>query len=144
MPPFHVTLHAAPADDSDLLERLPPIEVDERRIAPMGLRSDQLQRPFTVSFEEAAERLGRLERLYFEPDGSFVWVGAASGDRSAWQLDGVLYDRAGRLQYVELKGTCPPDAFAELLRALDVSRRPIIVQLVRQALYVDAREWMGE
>ena len=144
MQPFHVTLHAAPSDADAVLGRLAPIEIDGRPITPLRLAAERMQQPFAVSFEEAAERLERLARLYFEPDGSFVWVGSAADDRPAWQLDGVLYDRAGRLQYVELKGTCPPAAFAQLLRAVDDSGRPVIAQLVRQALYVDAREWFGE
>jgi hypothetical protein len=70
-----------------------------------------------VSFEELAAALETLDRLYFEPDGSFVWTGGSAVDR--WQIDGLVYDRAGRVQYVDLKASAPPDAVTSLAEAVD-------------------------
>ena len=70
--------------------------------------------PLDSSFEAAAERLMGIESLYFEPDGSFVWTCRRSGE----QVDGMLYDAGGRLQYVELSGQCGRSAWRQLLVAL--------------------------
>ncbi len=56
------------------------------------------------SFEKLAERLGEMPGMYFEMDGSFVWVDHGSVPPS--QMDGMVYDLNGRLEYVEIKGAC--------------------------------------
>lgn len=116
---------------------------------------EQLQRPFPVTFEQAADSLERLPRMYFEPDGSFVWVGdsglrSGGGDPAAddtlsgpWQLDGQLQEAAGRVLHVELKGDCPAEQFRQLLAALGSDEQPVVGQLVRDRCFVDAREWFG-
>lgn len=71
--------------------------------------------PLDASFEQASERLQQLERLYFEPDGSFTWTVEL---RSRRQIDGMLYDAGGQLQYVDLKGTCSLDAWRILVNAI--------------------------
>lgn len=71
--------------------------------------------PLPVSFETAEAELAALERLYFEPDGAFLWVGKQPG---AWQIDGMLYDAAGSLQYVDLRGHCPLPQWRRLVLAL--------------------------
>lgn len=68
--------------------------------------------PLPSRFDEAAERLRGLDRLHFEMDGSFVWRGTAGEDR--WQLDGMIYDSGDRIQYVDLKGECPGEAWHRL------------------------------
>ncbi|MFG0260802.1 MAG: hypothetical protein ACF788_00175 [Novipirellula sp. JB048] len=65
------------------------------------------------SFEQAASRLERLPKLYFEADGSFVWCPAA-----AEQVDGMLYDAHGRLQYVDLQGQCSLETWKRLMAAI--------------------------
>lgn len=69
--------------------------------------------PLSSSFDDAAERLSAIDRLYFEMDGSFVWTGTAGENR--WQLDGMIYDRGGRIQYVDVKGNCPRQVWHQLL-----------------------------
>lgn len=69
--------------------------------------------PLPSSFEAAADRLQRLDRLYFEPDGSFVWsIGTQE------QVFGMLYDTNGQLQYAELRGSCCHPTWRELVRAI--------------------------
>ncbi len=90
---------------------------------------------FPVTFEQAEAALAALPRLFIEPDGSFVWV--ADDAQRSWQIDGNLYDRDGRLVYVEVKGRCPADAFDQLLRALGWPAVPLVFQLIREAVYLD-------
>lgn len=73
------------------------------------------RQPLPVSFEAAEARLTALEQLYFEPDGSFLWRGRQP---TVWQIDGMLYDAAGRLQYIDLRGHCPQPQWRRLLDAL--------------------------
>jgi hypothetical protein len=96
--------------------------------------SGNLPAMFGRTFEEATEALGRLPRMFAEPDGSFVWV---ASHEPAWQIDGVLYDGAGRLWYVELKGCCPQDAFDQLLLTLGWPQTPVAFQLVQEAVSLD-------
>ena len=70
--------------------------------------------PLPTSFEEAAERLERLDKLYFEPDGSFVW----NRDAGRQQIFGMLYDAAGTLQYVDLRGTASRQTFQSVVDSL--------------------------
>jgi hypothetical protein len=66
-----------------------------------------------TSFEDAAQRLEQLEKLYFEPDGSFVWS-FPKGE----QVFGMLYDSAGKLQYVELQGKTSLQTFRDIVDAI--------------------------
>jgi hypothetical protein len=95
--------------------------------------------PMPVSFEQAADRLQELPRMFFEPDGSFVWVGDEQGQR--WQVDGQLTDRDGRLLFVELKGDCPANQFDQLLAAFGWPATPLIFQLTRHAVFVDEADF---
>ena len=70
--------------------------------------------PLPSSFEDAADRLQQLPRLYFEPDGSFVW--ALDGGKQ--QVFGMLYDAGGRLQYVELRGRCDASTWRTIVAAI--------------------------
>ncbi len=88
--------------------------------------------------------LERLERMYFEPDGSFVWTGefdaAEANDVAAgttWQVDGVLYDRGGRLAYVEIKGGAPLDVLKRLLAAFGWPDTRLTFQLVREGIVLE-------
>jgi hypothetical protein len=106
---------------------------------------------FALSFEDAAAALESLDRLFLEPDGSFVWTGEsdddaypASGHR--WQLDGELYDRDGRLAYVVVKGSVPREQLEELWRALGWPNARLTFQLVREGITLDEsqfRQWLG-
>lgn len=132
---FNAVIHARPAgaptaDDTSLRGCV------RRRLA---VRGDEVGPGFVVTFETVGERLAGKERLYFEPDGSFVWVAAA--EERAWQLDGLLADRADRLLYVELKGTCPPEALDELLAAIGRPAEGFMFQLVREAVFLDEGEF---
>ncbi len=91
--------------------------------------------PLAVNFEETYAGLNQLTQLLIEPDGSFVW--SSSGGEGRWQVDGVLYDRAEKLIYVELKGTCPTAQFDQLLSIFGWPQTRLMFQLVREAAFLD-------
>ena len=133
---FHATIHARP----DRAAAGPAVAIDGRQATMLQVPPDVLAAtPFDCTFEEAAAALSALPRMYCEPDGSFVWV--SSHDQPAWQVDGNLYDRHCRLLFVDLKGACPPEAFDRLLGCFGWPRQPIVLQLVRQAVFVDEAEF---
>ena len=71
---------------------------------------------FPQSFESLAEMLGSMPGMHFELDGSFVWMD--HDDTPASQMDGMVYDRLGKLEYVEIKGTCNTRQWIKLCRAV--------------------------
>lgn len=91
--------------------------------------------PLSVTFEEVAAALKALPRLYFEPDGSFVWV--SDDPLHPWQLDGQLQDQGDRLDHVVIKGTCSPEAFRQLLDILRGEASQLTFQLVGSADFAD-------
>jgi len=89
------------------------------------------RKPIPADFESIAENLQKVERLYFEMDGSFIWTGEDGEFR--WQLDGMLYDAAGVIQYVDIQGWCPLREWLSLLNTIadqaDWDQRWTVVRL---------------
>jgi hypothetical protein len=106
-----------------------------RSISPEWLGRSTLAR----SFEDVATDLARFERMYIEPDGSFVWVSGRS--EPSWQVDGNLYDHQERVRFVEVKGSCPREQFDQFLVAFGWPRTQLIFQLVRAAVFLDEAEF---
>lgn len=96
---------------------------------------EALARPLTIGFDAALERLAALERMYVEPDGSFVWTSRREG--LSWQVDGNAAERDGRVLLVDLRGSCPPAEFDRLLDALGWPAQTVMFQLVRPAVFLD-------
>jgi hypothetical protein len=130
---FQIVIHARGEDASSAAE----VEIDGEQYQTLRARAASDQ-PFAITFEQAAAALDKLPRMFIEPDGAFVWV--ASREEASWQVDGVLYDRDDRLLLVDLKGSCPPEQFDQLLRALGWPATPLMFQLVQHAVYVDEAE----
>jgi len=61
-------------------------------VAPPGL---------SISFDESADRLQRLDGMFFEPDGAFFW--RCPGDGRVWLVEGELYDGGPALHHVLLR-----------------------------------------
>jgi len=135
MDSFHITLHPRPSQ----VRIGPVLPLAGRQIQTLVIDPASLNVPCACSFEDAAAALSALPRMYCEPDGSFVWV--SEHDEPSWQLDGNLYDRDQRLFFVDLKGTCPAHRFDELLRTLGWPETPLVVQLVREAIFVEEAEF---
>jgi hypothetical protein len=135
---FHVIVHARPA----MAPAGPTIESAGRQVSTLALTPANLSAPLPVSFEQAGAALAALPRMYFEPDGSFVWRGEGDGrDRGDWQLDGVLYDRDGRVLFAEIKGACPPKQLDSLLTCLGWPGTQLVFQLAQQAVFLAEAEF---
>lgn len=128
---FDISLHAlaaeAVADGShrDAWGEWPVLAVPHAALAA----------PLAAGFDDAFTRLGALERMFAEPDGSFVWTSPREG--LAWQVDGNAFERDGRVLLVDLKGACPESDFDHLLAAFGWPAQPLMVQLVRPAVFLD-------
>lgn len=96
---------------------------------------EALARPLAIGFDVALERLAALERMYVEPDGSFVWTSRREG--LSWQVDGNATERDGKVLLVDLRGSCPPPEFDRLLGALGWPAQAVMFQLVRPAVFLD-------
>ena len=131
---FEVSLHAIPVTDGPVPAG-PPLQDQWGTWPTLALRPEQFSEPLPVNFDEALERLGQLPRCYAEPDGSFVWTSPREGLR--WQVDGNLYERDERVLLVDLKGSCPPNEFDQLLACFGVPPAAVVAQLVRSAVSID-------
>lgn len=133
---FFVTVHALPPGTV----AGPEVIVGSRKLRTLNVARERLhETTFACTFEESSTRLAALERMYCEPDGSFVWV--SSQGEPAWQVDGNLYDRNERLLFVDLKGTCPSQQLNRLLTAFGWPETPLMFQLTRDAVFLDEAEF---
>lgn len=101
----------------------------------LAVSHDELAMPLAVGFDDALDRLTALERMYAEPDGSFVWTSTREG--LSWQVDGNLFEKDGRVLLVDMKGSCPPGEFDRLLGCFGWPDQPVMMQLVRPAVFLD-------
>ncbi|QDU97212.1 hypothetical protein [Lignipirellula cremea] len=126
---FDAVIHALPpsAATADCC----PIEIQGEIVTTRAVDPTSLSTPFDCTFEEAGEKLEATPRLYFEPDGSFVWTNPGC------QVDGILYDRNDRLIYVEVHGNCPAAFFDQFLTILGWPATPLLFQLPRHAVFLD-------
>ncbi len=113
-------------------------------IPAFHLRLTGAANPLSLSFEELSARLATWPKLQMELDGSFVWRGPdrETPDRS-WQVDGMIYDRAGVIEYVELKGSCPAAAWQRLCAACEgASGEGLRVQNMKTGEWLKSEEFM--
>jgi hypothetical protein len=136
---FHATLHArspevSPGAAIELRRELTPTLI----VPPAALAH-----PFAMTFEEAVAALEGLDRMFVEPDGSLVWVSSSAAVPASdpWQLDGNLFDRNGRLLFVDLNGSCPERQLDRLLAAFGWPDTPVLFELTREAVFLDETEF---
>jgi hypothetical protein len=129
---FHAILHALPPHAGALGE---PITMDGTDFIALRVVEQMTQTPFAVTFEQVCERWNKLPRMFLEPDGWFLYTGQV-GSRD-WQVEGQLTDRAERLLFVQLKGSCPAEVLDNLLSACGWPETSVMFQLVRQAVFLD-------
>lgn len=127
---FHTWIQRRPTE----VTRTGAAEIEGTAYPVLEVPPEQRGHGLAVSFEEVGEALSRLERMFFEPDGSFVWVGL---EPELWQLDGNLYDRAGQVVQLELKGRCPPEAFDLVLQTLGWPEESLMFELPQAGLFLD-------
>jgi hypothetical protein len=94
----------------------------------------------TTTFDAAWQGLAQEERLFIEPDGSFVWT-SVTADGEAWQVDGNLIDRGDALAYVELNGRCPDAEFDRLLSIFGWPQVPLLFHLPKRGKLLDEHEF---
>ncbi len=95
--------------------------------------------PLSVSFDHVSDVLSQFPNLHFEPDGAFTWgsVERRSQHERLWQLDGMIYDRENRIEYVELKGNCDRAAWEAFTQVLSgVEYVPLVVHWIEQGLWI--------
>ncbi len=130
---FDITLHGRGSGAADL----PPSasHADAWGTWPtLAVPHDLLTVPMAIGFDEAFERLARLERMYVEPDGSFVWTSPREG--LWWQVDGNALEKDGRVLLADLKGSCPAADFDRLLATFGWPQQATMMQLVRSAVFL--------
>lgn len=138
MQSFQIVIRAFP--NAELPTRM--LTLADIEVTALLVPAELQATPLGVSFEEAAEKLEQLPRMFFEPDGSFVWVSPAD-DADAWQVDGNLYDRAGSLVAIDLKGRCGTLQLVELFDIFRLSGAELMVELVRDAVFVHERDFIA-
>ena len=92
---------------------------------------------FGVDYETVSNQLVTIPRLFLEPDGSFVWVSSADPDH---RIDGQTTDDGRQLLYVELRGRCEWNQFANVIEHFGVSVSGLIFQLLPEALLIKASQ----
>ena len=132
---FDAVVHARP--DREIESQ--SLDMGGRTLSVLRIAPEELHLPFPVSFEETLERMDRMPQLLIELDGSFVWSGVEQG--SAWQLDGSVNDRDGRLLYVSVKGTCSAPNWERLLDCFGWPTQPLVIQSVREAVFLEEAEF---
>lgn len=133
---FHATIHSRP----DGAQSGPEVVLDGQPYRTVLVPHEVLgAAAFGCSFEAAAQALASLERLYCEPDGSFVWV--SPHGEPPWQVDGNLYDKDQRLRFVDIKGQCPADQFDRMLAAFGWPAARLLFQVVRAAVLLEEDEF---
>jgi hypothetical protein len=134
---FDVSLHVRPANATPG----DTVRLGAQTVETLCLPATVAPEPFEVSFEDAFAALATLPRMFVEPDGSFVWTGEDEAGR--WQVDGNLYDRAGRLLYIDLAGACPAAEFDRLLATFGWPAAEVMFQLKREGVWVDEAAFRG-
>ena len=134
--PWHLVLHGLPPH----VIAGPTLEIQQAPLATIQLPQGTQADPLPIDFESAYLALEQLG-LFIEGDGSFCWT----APQAVWRLFGELYDGGTYLHYAELKGSCPQAEWEQVLAALGSQRGPLMIQLVRQGVYVDPQAfaaWM--
>lgn len=77
---------------------------------------------FGCSFEAWMQQMLARSGVYAEGDGSWSWTSTDKNERNApaWRMEGMIYDRDGRLFYVDVQGQCTLAAWQDLVGALDI------------------------
>ncbi len=133
---FYVTVHARPPE----AVAGAALALDGRTVRTLSVAPEVVAKTtLEVTFEAAIAALGALERMFTELDGSFVWT--SSQGEPPWQVDGNLYDRDGRLLFVDMKGTCPGEQLDRFLTALGWPSTKLVFQLTREAVFLDEDEF---
>ncbi len=116
--------------------RLPASKIDIRgaEVLTYRLDSDSGAAGFSVSYEELSQKLSQIERLFIEPDGSFVWV---SPDNTEQKLNGQITDDGKHVMFLELRGNCPFHSMEPVLAGLGWPTCRLLFQQLPEANLFD-------
>lgn len=129
---FHVVWHRAPTVVGDG----PTWSGPQGSLPTLNVANADLYLPWEITFEQAVAALELLPGMFCEGDGAWVWHPARGS-----QVEGVLFDRAERLAYVELKGSCAGQDIDRLANALNPTGHALVVQLAREGVFLDWAVW---
>jgi hypothetical protein len=132
---FYASIHARPEEAT----AGPQVQLQGQLLDTLHVPPPLLAQPLDRNFEDTIEILSRWERMFVEPDGSFVWV--SSQNATPWQVDGNLYDRDELLAFLDIKGCCPPAEFDRLLGALGWPETALMFQLTREGVFLAEAEF---
>ena len=132
---FHTIVHAV--SEGVLVSAENSVDIDGSSLSCL---SGPLETAgFAMSYEQLSERFESIERMFLEPDGSFVWVVEENGRRD--QLDGLIVDDGQRVLTVEAKGTASKEMFDRMLETLGWPGQAVVIQLVNHGVYVREPEF---
>ena len=94
---------------------------------------------FGLSFEEVADGMQTIPRMFLELDGAFVWVLEQNGIR--YQLDGLLLDDGHHVVACEVKGTCSENMFDTFLTQFGWPDVSVQFQLVQEGAVLTEQEF---
>lgn len=96
------------------------------------------QQGFGATYEDFAEQLSKVPRLYIEPDGSYVWVSSEDPTRRVW---GQITDDGQQVLYLELRGRCQWDDLAAIVGMIGWPETQLIFQLMPDAVLVEESQF---
>lgn len=114
---------------AETARRGPAATVEGCCVPTLALDEADRARPFRVSFDEVADGLLKLPGLYWEPDGSFVWVGTFQGGAWPWRLEGQVTDAGAAVAFLELQGHCRAGELDQVLSLLNWPAEPVLFQV---------------
>lgn len=85
-----------------------------------------------VTFETMQQRLAKLPRCDYEPDGYFLISG--HNDSKFWRLNGHIHEYDERLHRVELNGDCPMETLDMVLSAMGWPEVDLAFELVQEGV----------
>ena len=131
---FHVTIHACQTPrsrDATIVlagRTVATLDVPRQRFRFRSASVSRKRPSGSVDCREAAS--SRMDRFSRVQQGE-----------PPWQVDGNLFDRNGRLLFVDLKGDCPAEEFDRLLAAIGWPETRLAFQLVREAVLLEEAEF---
>ena len=112
-----------------------PLNIAAINLIISGERSDDRFAPLDATWEACLEKLAELPAMFCEPDGSFLWV---TCDHPRRQVEGVVYDAAGQVQYVECWGECDASQWRQLVSAVSGSSTVVSLRDRRSGELIEA------
>lgn len=142
--PFHVQLYCASSAQSEDSGSNFDYQgaMLTRAIPPQGMGF------FGCSFEQWMHKMLQRPGVYAEGDGSWSWTAQEKNERGApvWRMEGMIYDRDGKVFYVDVQGQCTADAWRDMVEALQARDERLSICLAELGVWVSAsgfEQWLA-